>query len=125
MTSRFGRNQKRKLQEQITALIERAVKQDREATMLRFQLENARTDALRDYAEKAGLLSDALSQIGANLGYRLGDKLLPHAQRLMAAAVNKERAPFLLHARVDYRNAKETVIEGEIPSLHYRMVIMK
>lgn len=119
MAKRFGRNQKRRMREQLEVLANLAIVQERGIRVLQAQVERTRTDALREYAGKHGFLDHAISEIGAHLGHALGERMLPHAQKLMSASVNRRREPFHLHVRTDHQDVRVMTIEGEIPSLHY------
>jgi len=124
MAKRFGRNQKRRMREQIAAAESRLAAQEREAGMLRRRLVDARSDALEEYASRHALLKSAIDKIAHHLGHALGDQMMPHAEKLMAASVRRDRMPLRLHMHEAYREEKVTIIEGEIPALHYRVAVL-
>jgi hypothetical protein len=121
MASRFGRNKKRKMREVINQLHARADIQERLRRQAEYALSTAKEEALREYAKKSGQIEDAIQRISHELGRALGHQLLPHAKKLMQCHRDE---PFALNLAQDVCNRNATIIEGEIPCLRYRVVVM-
>ncbi len=129
MAKRYGRNQKRKHLEQINRLQWENYNMNENLISARHSIAAARQDAFKEFAINTGAYKAAIAEIAYKLGERLGEELLPHAQKLLNA-----RKGELLELKLDathpyaesiYNDYKYSTIDGSIPSLHYRIKVLK
>lgn len=118
MAKRFGRNQRR----QLMAALSKAQEETRAANMkvrsLRYDLECAVDDAFQRFMKHDKRMHMYLDKIAASLGQALGRELMPHAQKLMAATREQPSIEAIINTRTE---APIIVLEGKIPSFHYRV----
>lgn len=119
MSKRFGRNQKRKMRQQMD-ILENALKVSNvEKACLQYKLENAQSLALRRIMEQSGMYKAATERMAYALGRSLGDEIRPHAEKLLNS---RSQLNFSMRER-DFANAEVTVLTAEIPHLRIQYVV--
>ncbi len=121
MSKRFGRNQKRKMREQIECLERSLDVSTVQISSLRYKLDNAETLCLQKFMDKSGMYERATKEMSYALGRRLGDELEPHAARLL----NCSRQTLLSYnIRNDDVVMQREILTAEIPHLRINYVVI-
>lgn len=131
MSKRFGRNQRRKLLEEL-ARARREVEywhqncmtQVKRNDILYRRIEQIEREGFQKYLTDTGRLDALLEHMTEQLTARFGEELMPHVARLLAAA-NAE-APLLSFEARPYDDAKgeppQLLIRGRLAPFSYSMV---
>jgi hypothetical protein len=130
MTSRYGRNQKRRHRAEsafLNASLEELTKQNqRTASMLSFERmahQQARESALIEYAKRHGLIDEAIKYIRRELARSFAGAMQKPVDQIMSAIEARRRGPLMelsVHSN-SWRSGKIEVLEGTIPEQHYRI----
>lgn len=128
MTKRFGRNQKRRMREALAAAeaeIARA-RADADAAGRRARLAEAGkakaySDAFAEFTRMHGLLDHMVGRLGESMGVVLGDKLRPHAEKLLEAYWKTDLPRLRIIKEVDYRDHPVLTLRGHIEEIRYNI----
>lgn len=122
MAKRFGRNQKRKMNQEIEALKLALYRETKGHQHTRYALTTAKNEALQEYVKHADLLKSAFAEMSYGLGRSLGAALQPHTEELLKLVV-KEPLEFE-YAGEQFEDAAE-IYEIRIPlkPLHIKRLV--
>lgn len=80
------------------------------------------------YAERHQIIKSAFVGMGHELGKRLGEELMPHAQTIMKSRrgdlLQFEQMPNYMANGHDMATKEVKIIRGSIPSLHYQLHVL-
>lgn len=124
MAKRYGRNQKRRAKEEAARLTAEKNANFGRAVRAEHSLQHAKEEAFKQFIHQQGMIEMAIQRISHELGRALAPELERHARRILEARRETPMVDFSLPMSPADMTAKYTVIEGQIPSLHYRMQIM-
>jgi len=122
MAKRFGRNQKRRMREEIAKLSERAISAERRSFSLQAQLSNAEGRAFERFMADAKRYEHICARMADEVGRLAGEKLKPYAEQLMREA-NKQRPMARFDASFDM-NQRATIVTVEWPAVRYNYAVM-
>lgn len=128
MSKRFGRNQRRKLREELEQAQNAAefYRKDRDSqarwnTELRRRIHSVEASGFQEWLVDTERMDKLLAHMVEQLTARFGDELMPHVQRLLAAAPK----PLLSFEARPWDTApavKQMVIRGRLAPFSYNMV---
>lgn len=123
MSNRFGRNKRRSAREKIAALEQElavtATKLRRAEQFISTAREDGATAVLR-----TKYLDEEIKRITHLLADKYGPKLMEAATRLMESSRERPHKPIDFRAVLNpYETIETVIIEGFIPSFHYRVQV--
>jgi hypothetical protein len=124
MTSRYGRRKRRADRQRIAELEIAASVLEKQVQLLNQLVTTAREEGVEDGASQiinARFLPETVSMIREHLGRSFGEKVAAIAVQLEDQ--DHRRMPFRYRARVEPMSQTIRFIEGEIPSLRYRVAL--
>ncbi len=124
MSSRYGRNQRRKHRQEISELKSTVDFLLSRLRMADYRADNAKQEALNYFMENTGLMKHATDRVCYELGRAVGKELEPHARRLFETSKRKyDEAPIAFSMSATMLDRRIEVLRGEVRPLIYNIAL--